>query len=164
MPSKVEWELSKLFPKFRRYQVFQRFLRNVDITDLDDCWEWKACSNDGEGRYGSFSWSEKGLKLAHIASYELFVGRRHGLYVCHSCDNPLCVNPSHLWLGTQKQNVADMIKKDRLGDRAKLSTHRVKKIRRMYSSGEYTQKHIAKKFGVDRATISYIVNNKIWNH
>lgn len=62
----------------------------------------------------------KKAKRAHRIAYELFIGKiPGGLFVCHSCDNPICTNPKHLWTGTNTQNVMDSIKKGRWGDRRK---------------------------------------------
>ena len=81
------------------------------IDKTDDCWEWKGWK-DKDG-YGGLSYKGVTYK-AHRVSYELYSGIAPGdKCVCHSCDNPSCVNPDHLWLGTQKENVHDMIAKGR---------------------------------------------------
>lgn len=94
-------------------------IRNIDILDRffrfvqkkpSGCWEWTG-SKDKDG-YGKFSLN--GDMRAHRASYVLFIGKlKNGLFVCHSCDNPSCVNPEHLWQGTPKDNITDMYKKKR---------------------------------------------------
>lgn len=88
-----------------------RFWSKVD-RPVDGCWEWKA----GKFRYGygAFSLKEKLLK-AHRVSYELAYGPiPEGMYVCHHCDNPPCVNPTHLFIGTPQDNMTDKIRKGRL--------------------------------------------------
>lgn len=113
---------------------------------------------------------------AHCFSYELNIGSRNGLQVLHKCDNKLCVRPDHLFLGTQKDNMHDMIKKGRAayGDKlnhpsqhgennpqAKLTKELVKKIRSEYKSG-IRQCDLMKKYSVPRANIWAIVHNKSW--
>lgn len=86
------------------------FQEKVDKTD--SCWNWKAYT-DKDG-YGIFSLQNKNHR-AHKLAYLWNKGEiPEGLNVCHSCDNPSCVNPDHLWLGTQKDNQQDMAQKGRV--------------------------------------------------
>ena len=82
------------------------------------------------------------------------------MYVLHRCDNPKCVNPSHLFLGNQQDNIKDKINKNRQS--SKLTISQVKQIRNF--KGKFTQKEIAKMFDVDSSTAGYIHRNKIWRH
>src|ERR1017187_9683935 len=77
-----------------------------------DCLIWtRALDKKG---YGILVWKGEKNKRAHRLSYELNIGEiPKGLFICHSCDTPACINPHHLWLGTPKQNTQDMIKKGR---------------------------------------------------
>jgi hypothetical protein len=110
-------EFVKLFPRAKRYRVYVRLMKHVKILDLNVCWEYTGSVNNHG--YGKLSWAEKGLYYAHQVSYVLFRGnipKRHGkkkLCVLHSCDNPKCCNPTHLWLGTHKDNTQDMMAKGR---------------------------------------------------
>jgi DNA invertase Pin-like site-specific DNA recombinase len=97
------------------------------------------------------------------------------LQICHVCDNPPCVRPDHLWLGTQKDNVQDALQKRRLDitsmhfagelhHAAKLTEVAVQEIRTRYASGDVTQRELAREFGVDRRHVSKIVHFKKWAH
>ena len=91
---------------------FIKFWDKVVISGEDECWEWTGARD--RGGYGSFT--HKGVTLkAHRVSWVEFNKKEvpSGLYVCHSCDNRLCVNPAHLWIGTAKDNTQDMMKKGR---------------------------------------------------
>lgn len=88
----------------------ERLLEKVSNLGGEGCWIW-AGSKNATG-YGGFRFRGQ-TKLVHRVAYELFVGDPSGLLVCHSCDTPLCVRPSHLFLGTVKDNSADMVAKGR---------------------------------------------------
>lgn len=97
----------------RNADMETRFLAKLDKTG--DCWWWTgATSPQGYGLY-TIRWISGGRQtfLAHIFSYWIHKGGTGGLQVCHACDNPSCVNPGHLWLGTQKANIQDAILKGR---------------------------------------------------
>ena len=85
-------------------------LSRIEIKD-NGCWEWvKSKTSHG---YGNFRDADK-IKMAHKESYKLFVGSvPKGIFVCHHCDNPSCINPDHLFLGTHKDNMMDMVNKGR---------------------------------------------------
>lgn len=90
----------------------RRFYSYVYVAKPDECWEWFGCTtNTG---YGIFSIQGKSMNAQRFAFW-IATGMHPGkLYVCHSCDNPLCVNPKHLWLGTASANQLDSYKKGRI--------------------------------------------------
>lgn len=91
--------------------MIDKLTNKILINQITDCWEWTAGVNNLG--YGMIR-DEKRMRLAHRVSYEEHVGKiPPGMCVCHTCDNPSCINPQHLWLGTRKQNTQDMIDKQR---------------------------------------------------
>lgn len=151
----------------------QRFWPKVKIGWGDACWEWIG-QRDRYG-YGCFrvgSWKHKTLKTRHASqvAYILEYGRiPDGLCVLHRCDNPPCVRPDHLFLGTNKDNKQDAIKKRRHAHgmhhpMAKLTDDAVREIRRKYRPREYTRTMLATEYGVCVVTISRIVRRLRWEH
>lgn len=130
------------------------------------CWEWTAaCFHNG---YGKFRDGTK-IRSAHRVAYEIYCGSIGSSTVCHRCDNPLCVNPNHLFLGTQKDNVSDMISKGRQAVGERFSSHKltpsgVREIRERYNAGGVTQQALAEEFGVDQKLISRVVRRLSWKH
>ena len=150
---------------------FDRWLEKVNVKE-NDCWEWTATKY--RGGYGHFYMKINGKKTmykAHRFSYEYFnkVDLKDGECVCHTCDNPSCVNPDHLFVGSAKDNNDDKIKKGRLGFGRKsgyswLSLDIANKIRLIYSEGKYTMKQLGAMFNTSAAQVERIVNNKIWKN
>lgn len=100
----------------RKRSLEERFWSKVDRGAPDDCWPWlRAISQDGYGRF-VVSLDPQRVVGAHRVAFELTAGAiPHGMNVLHHCDNPRCVNPAHLYAGTQAQNVADMMRRGRWG-------------------------------------------------
>lgn len=153
-----------------RIPIQKRFWEKVNIKSDDSCWEWE--SNIGTGGYGIVMENGRQLK-AHRVSYELTYGSiPDGLCVCHKCDNPPCVNPSHLFLGTIAENMRDMDNKGRrtkkraVGSKvhtAKLVENDVIKIKEMISNSVPCTE-IAKLFGVHKQIVYCIKYGKTWKH
>lgn len=149
-----------------------RFWKKVTAGEHDDCWEWNRRRN--KLGYGNVFLEGK-CRLAHRIAYLIANGPfLDALKVCHTCDNPPCCNPAHLWLGTDGANVADRDTKGRLVNghkyrgethvNAKLTDQQVVEIRNLYESGEWFHKELAVKYGVSRATIQRIVVGERWRH
>ncbi len=154
---------------YERKPIEDRFWEKVNVGGPDDCWEWTAWKNN-KG-YGQISYQGK-LQLAHRFSWKLANEDPPGeMCVLHRCDNPLCVNPNHLFLGTQKDNMQDKKRKRRTASqkgtengKAKLTEENVLRIRELYSTGNYYQRELAVKYKVSRSQIKEIVNRKQWRH
>lgn len=137
------------------------------VEKSDGCWRWTgSLATKGYGRINLGG----GVRvLAHRFSYELHFGKPpDDLFVCHRCDNPCCVNPAHLFLGTAADNTADAASKGRLrgqsGEdncKAKLTVEDVRQIRLLKRQGAKTAT-LAKRFCVSRFTIWDIVSGKTW--
>lgn len=93
-------------------QELNRFMRLV--KDSGACWEWIASTRDGYGIFATKTNGKWKNRRAHRVSYEHFIGPIGDLLVCHRCDNPRCVNPEHLFLGTVKDNALDASQKGRI--------------------------------------------------
>lgn len=143
----------------------ERFLSKT--SRVGECLEWHAHRN--VHGYGTFKIGQKSW-LAHRASWLIFRGQDPGQNkVLHMCDNPRCVNPDHLFLGSQASNVADMVEKNRhiRGESvptSKLTENDVRDIRLMATQGGLQQKEIAKIYGVSRPCISRLLSGKTWSH
>ena len=140
------------------------------VVKIGACWVFQGCEySKGYGGMRIFVDGKYRTIATHRLSYILFRGDPGKLFVCHTCDNRKCVNPDHLWLGTNAQNMSDKISKGRmpLGEdapMAKLTKAQVLKIRSMYASGEWFQKELAAKFHVTRENIGAITRRISWAH
>ena len=148
----------------------ERFWDKVIKSDVPgECWKWTGSKNNCG--YGTFGVNYKTI-TAHRFSYALHNGQiPDGMLICHKCDNPSCVNPSHLWLGTNADNTKDRESKGRgnytnpaKGEKhwnVKLSESDVQKIRELIFLGN-TNRHIAKMYNMSEAQISKIITGKTW--
>jgi len=163
-----------------------RFWSKVgDHSDPEACWLWTAGRDKkGYGRFGVGSVTYLSSRISWMIHHGLIA---NGLLVCHDCpggDNPSCINPNHLWLGTPLENSQDMVAKGRstLGDRSgsrkhpdlvpqgsqrgnvKLSEADVLEIRRLYIPRKVTLQMLAAQFKSSQAVLSTIINRKAWKH
>lgn len=156
--------------------IAERIFEGIKISE-NGCWEWvKFRARNG---YGRISIGNKSIS-AHRASYLVFKGAiPAGKFVCHVCDNPCCVKPSHLFLGTPSENFLDSVRKGRSklvlenrsraarGSETKVSKLRendITIIRNLYFNEKMTLKSIAARFGVHSATISKVLKGTTWKH
>lgn len=160
--------------------LLERFWARVDRSG--ECWEWRG-QRQRQG-YGQLGWAGKRY-AAHRFAWAITNGPiPDGLVVCHRCDNPGCVRPEHLFLGTHRDNARDRVAKGR-GSRgedhwtrkhpermrplsgeqnpaARLRLEQVLEIRRRYAEGGVSMKRLAAEFGVNVTNIFYIVHRKTW--
>jgi DNA invertase Pin-like site-specific DNA recombinase len=143
-------------------------MKHVDVTDY--CWIWVGKTT---GEYGRTFYNGKRM-LAHRASYTIFNGGiPEGLVVRHKCDNPLCVNPEHLELGTQRDNVQDMYSRGRHGNTSqpgsnnamsKVNEESVKDMRSRFLSGTSTTQELSVEFSISSANVTRILSGNTWRH
>lgn len=151
--------------------IFQRFIEKI-CFGFSDCWYWFGSQDTGG--YGVIRDKNLNSTKAHRLSWNLFYGEiPDKMMVLHKCDVRNCVNPDHLFLGTQNDNMKDMAKKKRgvnvprIGERNpmhKLNSESVKSIRIEYSHGKISYKNLGKKYNVSPMTICRVVNYKLWSH
>jgi hypothetical protein len=143
-----------------------RFWEKVDRRGPDECWEWQRVRKGYS--YGTLKMGDTHI-LAHRISYEWHFGPiPDGMHVCHHCDNPPCVNPAHLFLGSHSENMKDMYRKGRhpghageLNGQAKLSLEKAKQIRCRRAKGE-TAVELASEYGVAKTTILKVLRGQSW--
>lgn len=148
-------------------QFATRFWSKVDPTA--DCWEWTA--HRKSNGYGQFTLRKGTFVGAHTVSYALVHGPiSPGMSVCHRCDNPPCVNPDHLFLGTQSDNAIDMFSKGRASRskgkeraNAKLNDHAVREIRAATPHRGLVSV-LAVQYGVSSTTIRKVLLGQKWSH
>jgi hypothetical protein len=169
-------------PEEYKEKVEKRLLSGSKISGK--CREWKG--RKSPGGYGLFKVRVKEINGlsdvtpkrtqfnlgVHRVAYKIWVGDiPKGKYVLHTCDNRLCINPEHLFLGSHQDNMDDMISKNRQNKRpgeshhlTKLKEEDIMEIRRLWDSGNETQKGIGIKLGIPGVTIHNIVRRKTWKH
>ncbi len=153
-----------------RQETLERF--NKFVKKLKNgCWEWQG--NLHKDGYGFFTFGSR-QELAHRVAFKLFIGKLPTkMMVCHSCDYPACVNPMHLWLGTQSDNMKDMVLKKRNGgftknplrgekhSNAKFTKKDIENIRKKAKKG-ISNSSLATQFGTNYKYIWKIINGLVW--
>lgn len=148
----------------------ERFMAKVQMIPIAGCWIWVGAEH--VTGYGRFGMPGGRVEFAHRASYQLFCGEiPRGIYVCHTCDVRMCVNPHHLFLGTASDNMKDASRKGRIklpradqmlrGQMQPMSKLTNDQVRAIRASGE-TNNSLAAKYGVDPSAISLVKNRKTY--
>lgn len=158
-------------------EKFERLKKSFEkhVIRKEGCWDWKGPK--AHGGYPVMSCRPQiGPDRGHRASWMIHKGPiTEGKFVCHHCDNPICTNPEHLWIGTQKENNDDKIAKCRQANckpphkigsengSSKLKEDQVKEIKKLIAEG-HSCYGIGKEYGVSKTTILRIKNGKNWSH
>lgn len=163
-PAKVKFEWKN------KKSLKDRFLDNVIPDQVTSCWLWKL-RKDKDG-YGKIKWQHI-VRSAHRVSAHLYLGLKFEdshILVCHHCDNPECVNPDHLYLGTVRNNFDDAVSRgsikwysDEKSPNHKLSKNDAQEIWDLKQNGAVT-KDVALRFGVSRGSVENIVKGHTWPH
>jgi hypothetical protein len=152
--------------------IKDRLMSHVVINPISNCWEWQGNKRQGYGRtiIGSRKDGTRRSVSAHRLSYEVFKGEIPNEYeVCHKCDNPCCINPEHLFVGTRQDNVDDRERKHRnivkIGEeqpRAKLTKKAVKEARWERCCKGTSYGNLARKYGVSKKTMMNAIKGVTW--
>jgi hypothetical protein len=155
------------------YALVDRFMSFVDKAD-NGCWLWTGATVGPRPgyMYGAFQVRRGPYagRAAHRFSYRYFHGPiPEGMCICHRCDEPLCVNPDHLFLGTYADNYDDARRKGRntrgeLVATAKITEDDVREIRRRYAAGGVSQTALANEYGISQQGVGQIVRWVTWTH
>lgn len=170
--------MTQTSPKFAAHAVSRltQRERNIFTSHVDTsagakaCWPWVGPRN--AKNYGVCCLTHRNNLLAHRVAFAIATGQTlTRRLVCHSCDNPPCCNPAHLWLGNHQTNADDMVSKGRaprpLGERhhsAKLTPAKVRTIRARYAAGGISTPKLGREYGVSHQVIHRIISRKIWKH
>jgi hypothetical protein len=148
----------------------RRFESKYVVGSSNQCWEWTAFKN--KKGYGAIMYRDLGNIAAHRFSYLLYKGDfDKNKFICHTCDNPSCVNPSHLFVGTPSENMKDKILKGRAknppihkGSKqhlAKMNPDKIREIRKLFNEG-ISQTELAKRYCLHTSTMNNICRNISW--
>lgn len=155
IPDSGSYDYLRLSPSVR-----SAFFKRIRKTNT--CWLWTGyLKQDG---YGLF---KVGKRFFHVHRLAMILSGRHvpsGLCVMHACDNPSCVRPDHLSIGTKQQNSADMVRKGRSGHpRRRLNYEVAQTIRQEHASGLFTWIDLAERYGISVYHVWRVINHKVWN-
>ena len=154
----------------KRTPLHELLMRKIRVTD-SGCWEWTGKRQTGGHKYGHQRLRKRSY-LAHRLSWEVTYGPiPEGMLVCHACDNPPCINPSHLFLGSHSANLVDMHRKGRWTYDPKLRTGAANHQARLTDekaiaifNDPRSQEKIAKDYAVAQTTVSRIKRREAWRH
>lgn len=143
------------------------FWKMIVKNESNGCWEWRGTSH--HTGYGIFK--RKNVNYSpHRFAAELVADVPYGMFVCHTCDNKLCCNPAHLFMGTAKDNRMDCKQKGRLvapkherNGQAKITKTVVSEIRRVAKSGKHSSREIGEMFGISQSHTSSIIRGVYWS-
>ncbi len=153
--------------KVRTLQQIAALLIRRSQVMPNGCREWLGSTN-AQG-YGTINWGGK-IHKAHRISFRIHKGKDAGRRdVCHSCDNPRCIEPSHLFAGTRLQNMRDAVAKGRMRHgsshyQSKLTEEIVREIRQRFADGAITMLALATELGCSNSVISEAISRKTWRH
>lgn len=153
-------EIQSLVRELRGKTPEQRFWDKVDRKGDNECWNWLGCGNTRD-KCGKFWYVGKMITAPAFSLIISGAGDPSGRLACHTCNNPNCVNPKHLYFGTHSTNAGDASRDGLL--RKKLTSAHVLEIRERFSGGA-SQCALAREFGCSQQAVSRIVNRKIWRH
>lgn len=146
--------------------VEDRIMKFINVKDENECWEFTGFKN--KDWYGIIGTSNGKCESAHRIIYKIHNKEiLENMVVMHTCDNPSCCNPKHLVLGTQNDNIQDMISKGRFVPRNmsfKLTEEQMNGIRNKYTGKRGEKVKLAKEYNVVITTITNILNNKSWKN
>lgn len=153
-------------------KTLARFWSKVNVGGSDDCWEWTASRHySGYGKFATFPDGKVKFETASRVAYRIAYGAIPHKLVCHTCDNPPCCNPKHLFSGTHSDNTLDCVAKNRHKRPVfpikptgipKLTRDDVAEIRKLINDG-HSNIQIGRRFGVTHSNISMIRRNKTWS-
>lgn len=161
---------SYMVDRWAKYRV-DAFWKRVEVGNPDMCWKWTGLTSTSKKNptpYGVLGWCGNSAR-AHRVAYLLACGViPDGMMVLHKCDNSLCCNPDHLYLGDHAQNMRDMVERKRrkgvgvgsCNGRAKLTQAQANEIRSLYAVGVVSQQTLAIQYGISQFAVSQIILNK----
>ncbi|HBD95461.1 MAG TPA: hypothetical protein DC057_14930 [Spirochaetia bacterium] len=148
----------------------KKILYDRIFINNNDCWEWQGTTKN---KYGELDYKGKKFK-AHRLSYMLKNNNFHissKIKICHTCDNPKCINPNHLFAGTQRDNIYDMENKNRSvhlkgsqNGNSKVTERQVVEIRNKYSTNKFSQRELGEKYGLSSSMVGEIIRGNFWKH
>lgn len=161
----------KCYAASRSISLEEQFRRGVGLPNESGCVLWTGTlDKSGRGIIYSTCRPPQRLFQAHRLAWEFANGPiPEGMCICHKCDVPACVNPEHLFLGTQLDNILDMVSKNRQRrgintGNAKLNDDLVREIRARWAAGGVTKAQLAREYGVQFMTLSSVVRGHTWTH